>query len=316
MSVPFNISVVVPVLNEQGNIPTLIRALQSHVGPMVPSLEIILVDDGSTDDTWAVICAEAAAHAGVKGVRLSRNFGHQAALLAGVRHARGPLVVTMDGDMQHPPELIPEMGKRMQETGCDVVNTIRTNGADYGYFKRNSSKGYYRLLNALSDTHVPQGSADFRLMNHKATRAFLAFTEQGRFSRGLVSWMGFKQEFVSYDAPERKQGQTKFVRKRMLHLAIDGLISFTDRPLRLAFIAAFFCLLVGVTFGVYAVVQYFNDSTVPGWTSMVLLVLFTSGVNMLLLGIVGEYVARVLREVKARPLYFVTESTDNLEILD
>ncbi len=301
-----DISIVIPLFNEDEGIEQLVDDLQKVLN--MP-YELVLVDDGSDDNTWQIVCKLAALWGEVKGICLSRNFGHQTALIAGMEHASASRVITMDGDGQHPPSLIPVLLQKMDETGCDVVNTIRRSGSDVGYFKNRTSRGYYTLINRLSDTPVKPGAADFRLMNKKASKAFLSFQESTRFNRGLVGWMGFHQEFVEFDAPPRQSGATKYTRRKMFRFALDGITSFSTRPIRLAFYLGLTTVFLGVLYGGYVLYQHTQDQTVPGWTSTILVVLFTAGVNLIMLGIIGEYVGRILMEVKHRPRYFVSAYT-------
>ncbi len=222
-------SIVVPVFNEQDNIPALIGQLTAIMEKQLKPYELILVDDGSTDGTFDTILQLNAEDARVMGLSLSRNFGHQNALLAGLRHATGACVITMDGDLQHPPAVIEQLIEK-SEQGYDIVNTIRQDATATSTFKRATSRWYYRLLNHLAQQPIQPAAADFRLMNRRALEAFLRFQEKDRFTRGLVSWMGFKQAFVTYQAQPRQAGHSKYSLAKMLRLAVDGITSFSARP--------------------------------------------------------------------------------------
>jgi dolichol-phosphate mannosyltransferase len=266
------------------------------------------VDDGSADGTFEEISRLARNDSRVKGISLSRNFGHQVALLAGLNEAMGEQILMMDADGQHPPGLIPAMVGKLNE-GCDIVNTIREETKDSGLFKRTSSRLFYRVFNALSDIKINEDSSDFRIMTREALNAFLAMDEQNRFTRGMVSWMGFKQTTVSYIAPARRSGKSKYSLRRMLHFAFDGLTSFSSKPLRLSAFLGLFVLLMGIAYSLYAIVIHLIGKSNPGWTSLLITILVLGGTQLLILGIIGEYLARIFNESKKRPHYFISRRT-------
>ncbi|MBX2927225.1 MAG: glycosyltransferase family 2 protein [Saprospiraceae bacterium] len=303
------ISAVVPVFNEEGNTTALYRRLAPALSGISLHYEIIFVDDGSTDGTFASVKKLNAADRRVQGISFSRNFGHQTALLAGLRHASGRVTITLDGDLQHPPELIPALYAKHLE-GFDIVNTRRIDEAAAGLFKKLSSRLFYRLINYLADVRIEPAAADFRLMSRAATDAFLSIPERDRFTRGLVSWMGFRQAVVPYQAEARHSGKTKYSLRKMLRFGLNGITSFSSRPLRLSFYSGIFISLAGLAYSIYAVVQFFSGQTIPGWTSILVSLLIIGGVILINLGIIGEYIARIFNEVKARPLYFIKEQTD------
>lgn len=303
------ISAIVPVFNEEGNTTALHCRLAPALSGISPHYEIIFVDDGSTDGTFASIKKLHAEDPRVHGISFSRNFGHQTALLAGLRHASGRATVTLDGDLQHPPELIPALYAKHLE-GFDIVNTRRIDEAAAGLFKKYSSRLFYRLINYLADVRIEPAAADFRLMSRAATDAFLSIPERDRFTRGLVSWMGFRQAVIPYQAEARHSGKTKYSLRKMLRFGLNGITSFSSRPLRLSFYCGIFISLAGLAYSVYAVVQFFSGQTIPGWTSILVSLLIIGGVILINLGIIGEYIARIFNEVKARPLYFIKEQTD------
>jgi dolichol-phosphate mannosyltransferase len=251
----------------------------------------------------------AAADPHVKGISLSRNFGHQIALLAGLKHSTAPTVITMDGDMQHPPSLIPALLAE-QEKGFDVVNTIRVDTTGIGWTKNLSSKLFYKILQRLSDIQVKPGAADFRLMQRNVVDAFLQMPENDRFTRGMISWMGFRQSYINYHAPQRFAGKSKYTLRKMLHFAADAITSFSPKPLRISFYLGLMAILTGLVYAVYAIYRHFTGDTIPGWTSMLLVVLLLGGVQLLSLGIIGEYIARIYVQAKSRPLYFVKEKVN------
>jgi glycosyltransferase involved in cell wall biosynthesis len=303
------ISVVVPLLNEEGNIPMLYQTLLPVLEKITPDYEILFVDDGSKDGSFDRIQEISKQNDNVLGISLSRNFGHQIALTAGIEHACGELVVTMDADMQHPPEVILELYKKYQEGNYDIVNTLREETADSSTFKKISSNWFYKIINNLSDIHIEPSAADFRLMNRKTIDAFLKIKEKDRFTRGLISWMGFRQTSISYVAPARFSGKSKYSITKMFRFAADGITSFSAKPLRISFFAGLFSSFIGLLYAIYAVVKYFRNETIPGWTSILVCILIIGGIQLISIGIIGEYLARVFNEAKNRPLYLIKTYT-------
>lgn len=303
------LSVVLPVFNEGENLSALLGRIRPVLAGLDLSCEIVFVDDGSSDDTGEQIARFAVDDARIRLVQLSRNFGHQAALVAGLRHARGKAVITMDADLQHPPELIPQLVERWQ-AGHEIVQTVRREPVDVSALKRTGSRGFYRLLSMLTRLNVTPGATDFRLMSRPALDAFLAFGERCRFNRGLVHWIGFRYVEVPYDAQPRHAGRTKYSYRTMLRLAGDAVFSFSSWPLRLAGLAG---ALITLPAGVYLLfvlwARFFSPERVePGWSSILATVLILGGVNLLVLWILGEYVGRMYEEVKQRPIYIVRPS--------
>ncbi len=301
------ISVVVPVYNEQKNIPVLYDALRKVFDRLARPYEILFIDDGSTDASFRVIREISGQDGNIHGISFSRNFGHQAAILAGLERTTGELIITMDADLQHPPEVIPLLIDKHLE-GYQVVNTRRRD-KKASVFKRITSTLFYRLLNFFSDIRIPEASSDFRLMSRTALDAFLRFTERARFNRGLVGWMGFEQATLQYEAPERHSGTTKYSFRKMRVLAVDGITSFSTRPLRISTYLGLIVFLAGFIYAVYSLIQYARGNTIPGWTSLMTVVLVIGGIQLLSLGIIGEYLARVFNESKGRPLYFIKDQT-------
>ncbi len=302
------ISLVIPLLNEEGNINELLVRLKATLESLGKSWEIILVDDGSLDSTFQIIKTFASQDTRIIGISLSRNFGQQIALIAGLNEAQGELVITLDADLQHPPELIPKL-LEMQAEGYDIVNTKRMEHQGTGRFKRWSSSTFYALLNRLSDVKLEPGSADFRLFTRRALDAFLAFPEKDRFNRGLVVWMGFKQGILSYVAPPRTQGKTNYTLKRMMRLGLDGITAFSSKPLRISAYLGILTTLLGLLYVAYALVAFITGHTSPGWTSLIAVVVLLGGVQLLCMGIIGEYIARIYNESKNRPLFFIKDNT-------
>lgn len=300
------LSVVVPVYNEEENIPVFAgRVVPLLSGLRIP-FEVIFVDDGSHDGTARAVTAAATANPAIRLLRLSRNFGHQAALFAGLEAARGQAVVTMDGDLQHPPELIPQLVARWQ-AGVDVVQTIRRETAGLGVLRKASSDGFYRLLSAVSRIQVTPGAADFRLLSRVALDAFLACKERRRFNRGLVQWIGFSYEEIPYDAAPRHAGQTKYTLRKMLRLAGDAIFSFSTLPLRIAGLAGGLVSLLAAGYLLYVLyAKLFTTMPIElGWTSLQASVLIIGGVQLMVMWILGEYVGRLYEEVKQRPIYII-----------
>jgi glycosyltransferase involved in cell wall biosynthesis len=308
---PAEISLVIPMLNEEGNLPELVRRLKAIMDSTGKRWEMILVDDGSRDSTFQLIRQYAEEDPRICGLSLSRNFGQQVALVAGMHESKGRIVITLDADLQHPPELIPEMLK-MQAEGYDIVNTRRLEHQGTGRFKKWSSSGFYALLNRLSDVKLEPGSADFRLFTRKALDAFLSFPEKDRFNRGLVVWMGFRQGVVSYVAPPRTQGQTNYTFRKMVRLGLAGITSFSSKPLRIASYLGMITTLVGLLYLVYALIAFLTGHTSPGWTSMIAVIVLLGGVQLLCMGIIGEYISRIYNESKNRPLFFIKDHTREL----
>ncbi len=301
-----HISLVIPAYNEADNFENLYRELITVLESLDRSFEILFVDDGSSDNSFEIIKRLNQKDHRVKGLSLSRNFGHQVALVAGLENASGEVVVMMDADFQHPPELIKALYNKYQE-GYDIVNTRRVQTEGVLFFKRFTSWFYYKLINLLSDFRIEASSSDFRLMNRRAVEAFLQFQEKNRFNRGLISWMGFKQDVVEYKAPSRIHGRSKYTVRKMLSFGLDGVTSFSSKPLRISFYTGFLIFLAGIVYAIYVIINYFKGLTIPGWTSTILIILLIGGFQLLSLGIIGEYIARIYNESKSRPIYFLKD---------
>jgi dolichol-phosphate mannosyltransferase len=298
------LSVVVPVLDEEGCIDELAKRVSAAL-PGV-RLELLFVDDGSRDATPERIAALQQANPAVRTVRFTRCFGHQAALAAGLRYARGDVVVTMDGDLQHPPELLPEMLAAWRD-GHDVVHTVRRlpQGTRRSS-KERAGSAFYRLLNALARVPVVPAGADFRLLDRRVVDAFNTLEEHFVFLRGLIPWFGFRESLVEYEVAPRFAGRSKYRLRPMLRLAFDGLVSFSVLPLRVIGVLGVVTVAFGVVFGVFALLAHLTGRVeASGWTSLVVLVLVFGGVQLLSLGVVSEYVGRIYEEVKRRPRYVI-----------
>ena len=301
------LSVVVPVFNEEGNLAELHRRLAAVLPSVVDSWEIVFVDDGSRDRSWQLIRDLAAADPHVRGVRFSRNFGHQMAFAAGLDHARGDAVVIMDADLQDPPELIPELVARWRE-GHEVVYAVRTRREGETLFKKLTASVFYRLLRRITQVEIPVDTGDFRLMGRRALEAFRRLPERHRFTRGLVAWVGFSQVGVPYARAARKAGETNYPLRKMLRFAVDAITSFSHVPLQLATWLGFLTSLFAFAYIVVVVVLKFVGISWPGYTSLMAAILFLGGVQLVMIGLLGEYLGRVYDEVKGRPLYLVQDT--------
>lgn len=300
------LSIVVPCMNEQDVIPTLVDRLAVAIKPWRRDAEIVLVDDGSSDGTWEAI-QDACLHCpNLVGVRLSANRGHQVALTAGLEAAKGDRIMMLDADLQDPPELLSDM-MQMMDNGYDVVYGRRIERQGETIFKRATAYMFYRLLNTMSDVPIPRDTGDFRLVNRTTLDAVLAMPERSRFIRGMFAWAGFKQIGIEYTRAPRTTGETKYPLRAMLRFAIDAMTSFSTKPLRLATRLSFASLGVSALMAIYVAHSLIAYQTAPGWASVVLAVSFFSGVQLLTLGILGEYIGRLYVEAKNRPLYFVRE---------
>ena len=299
------ISIVIPVYNEAESVPHLLQRLSTVMAKPGFDYEIILVDDGSTDETAAVLKSSADRDEHVHALILSRNFGHQLALTAGLDHSRGDAVIVMDGDLQHPPELLPALIEKWQQ-GYDIVYTIREATLDAGWLKKWTSQSFYRLINALSTVPIQQNAADFRLMDRRAVDVLQSLRERFRFIRGMVSWIGFRQTAVRFQAEQRFAGESKYSFKKMVAFAIDAVVSFSALPLRLTFYLGFITSLLSFIYLLYTLyIKFFTRSALQGWTSLMVLILFLGGIQLIIMGIIGEYLGRIYEEVKNRPLYVV-----------
>jgi glycosyltransferase involved in cell wall biosynthesis len=300
------VSVVVPVLNERPDLPELLQRLRAVADLEAPyRFEFVFVDDGSTDGTGAALAAAAQADPRVKLLEFTRNFGHQVALTAGLTEARGDAIVTLDGDLQHPPELVHEF-LRAWERGAQVVLGVRQERGG-SWFKRKSADLFYALINRWSDVPVVPDAADFRLLSRRAADELLRLTERARFLRGLVGWLGYEPVLVPYAEAARQHGSTRYSLGRMLWLAADALTSFSAVPLRLSTLAGALTSAAAGAYGVYVILMRLlhPERLVSGWTSLVLTLLVLGGIQLFSLGIVGEYLYRIYDEVKGRPLYVV-----------
>ena len=317
-------AVIVPCFDEESTLPLTHRALSETMRKMIddgeisPDSFILYVDDGSHDHTWDVITSisdsgelscDDKTHISTEGIRLSRNFGHQYALLAGMEHVAGKCdtCVTIDADLQDDPTVIPDMIKAYKE-GAEVVYGVRSRRENDGWFKKHSAHAYYRLLNALGVDCV-YDHADYRLLGQRALSMLLEYKERNVFLRGIVPQLGFRQEKVYYRRGERKVGRSKYPVGKMLEFAADGVTSFSVTPVRMLFWLGLIFMAAALGVGIYVLIRYFNGETIEGWTSLILSIWFCTGILLLGMGILGEYVGKIYVEVKKRPRYKISETT-------
>jgi dolichol-phosphate mannosyltransferase len=302
------LSIIIPCYNEEVVLRTTYERLTKVLhGMSEQDYELIFVNDGSVDQTQLILNQLLKQDPHVRGLLLSRNFGHQIAVTAGLEQATGDAVVVIDADLQDPPEVIPEMVKRWRE-GNDVIYGIRRARDGESKFKLWTAKVFYRLINRLSDTKMPLDAGDFRLLDRKVVEVIKAMPERARFLRGMVSWAGFRQVSISYDRAARHAGDSKYPFRKMVHFAMDGIISFSLVPLKLAIWTGFLAIWIAVAGIIVAIVDRLLDNNlIRGWASLFVAVLFMAGVQLVSLGIIGEYLGRIYTEVKRRPLYVVQE---------
>lgn len=301
------ISVVVPCYNEEEVICETHQRLVKILKELTLNFEVIYVDDGSWDRTSELLCQLQMEHEFVRVLLLSRNFGHQFAVTAGIEHASGDAVVLIDADLQDPPEVIAQMVAKWHE-GYHVAYGVRTSRAGETAFKLWSAKAFYRLINRLSDINIPLDTGDFRLMDRKVVNALLAMPERDRFLRGMVSWVGFRQVAVPYERAERLAGTSKYPLWKMIRFAMDGILSFSLVPLQLAIWTGLIASGLSIAGIIYALIlRLFTQIWVPGWTLLFIAMLFMGGIQLIFLGVIGEYIGRIYRENKRRPFYFVRE---------
>jgi len=298
------ISIVVPCFNESKVINLFYAELKQVLQTLKDlEYEIIFVDDGSTDDTLAQLNETAEKDSCVRVCSLSRNFGHQIALTAGLDTAIGDAVIMMDADLQHPPALIPQMINKWRE-GYDIVSAVRNSTDGVSSFKKLTSRGFYFLLNLLSETPIPPGAADFNLLSCRVCRALRNMPERHRFLRGMTSWLGFKRAFLPYSAARRAAGESKYTVFKMLTLALDAIFSFSAAPLRIATKVGLTVTLLGFAYLMWILGRYFfTGDTVAGWASLIGVTLILGGFNLIFIGLIGQYLSRVFEEVKGRPMY-------------
>jgi glycosyltransferase involved in cell wall biosynthesis len=307
------LTIVIPIYNEVDNIAELFKRLERMRQDMLEKavIELIFVNDGSSDGSYEMLVRLSEQHKHVKIISFSRNFGHQIAITAGIDYASGGYVAVIDGDLQDPPELIEDMC-RVAAQGYDVVYGKRRNRKGETWFKKGSAALFYRILSYLCDVEIPVDSGDFRLMSRRAVDALKSLREQHRFVRGMVPWVGFKSTALDYDRDARYAGETKYPLRKMLGFAANAMLSFSKKPLTVATRLGAFTVLAGIIGGLYMLyLKLFTSIPVPGITAILVTMVIFGGVQILLIGVTGEYIGRIFDEVKRRPLYIV-EETRNL----
>jgi len=299
------ISIIIPAYNEEKNLPLIRNRIEETFLLLENYLyEIIFINDGSQDSTQKVLENLSSKYSEVKYIELSRNFGHQAALKAGIYYANSDAVISMDADLQHPPELIPQLIHEW-EKGYDIVYTIREYNKNISFFKKITSNFYYKLISSLSNFQFEKGTADFRLLDAKIVEELKQNNESDLFLRGLVKWMGFNQIGVKFTAGDRNDGNSKYTIRKMLHLALAGVTSFSVKPLYLATYIGFFFSLLSILYIPYVIFSFVKGTEISGWASLIMTVVFFGGLQLVILGIIGIYLGKVFKQVKNRPQFIV-----------
>ena len=304
----FKVSVIIPVFNEEGCLKIVAEKLLGVLSGYT-DFELLFIDDGSNDNSLAILKELHSTNKKINFLSFSRNFGHQNALRAGLMYASGNCIINMDGDMQHPPELIPELVNKWLE-GFDIVYTIRKDGSQTSILKRVTGWAFYKLMNSLSDISFEQGEADFRLLDRRAVMELRRFGENAIFFRGMVKWLGFRQAGIEYTPQERVWGTTRYSGKKMFSLALSGITGFSIKPLRISSLIGVVFALFSILYGFYSLyIKFFTDRSVEGWTSVFFMVTFIGGIQLIILGIIGEYLGNLFIESKKRPNYIISESS-------
>lgn len=298
------LSVVVPCYNEEDGLTELISRVTEVCSRLNTNFELILVDDGSKDSSWSIIEAASRTDQNIVGIKLSRNHGHQIALTAGLSQASGARILMLDADLQDPPELLSEMMEALDD-GADIAFGKRRKRAGESFFKKITAAYFYKIINSLTDGQIPRDTGDFRLVSRRALDTFLAMNERFRFVRGMFSWVGFDQRPIYYDRDARFAGETKYTVAKMVGFAIDAITSFSIVPLRLAAYVSFVAFIVSIITAIYVLGSAVFFSPAPGWASILLILSLFSAVQLLSLGIIGEYVGRLFVELKGRPLFII-----------
>ena len=303
-----DISVIIPVYNEEENIGLLYDRMKSVMSQIGASYELIFVNDGSRDNSILLVRELASQHKEVKFIDFSRNFGHQIAVTAGLDSANGDAIVIIDADLQDPPELIIEMYKKLRE-GYEVVYAKRKKRDGESFLKRLTARVFYRILAKITSIHIPIDTGDFRIIDRKIVNILKQMPEKNKYLRGQISWIGFNQTFVEYDRSERHSGETGYTYRKMMHFALDGITGFSDLPLKIVtyfgFIVSGFAFIVMI-YALYS--RFILKVYEPGWTSTILSILFIGGIQMIAIGIIGEYLSRMNNNIRDRPLYIVKDS--------
>jgi glycosyltransferase involved in cell wall biosynthesis len=308
----YKVSVIVPVYNEEGCISEvtgkLVKILSNYT-----DYEVLIIDDGSLDKTLTILKKLHSDNSRINFLSFSRNFGHQNALRAGTKYAVGDCIIMMDGDLQHPPELIPELIRKW-ESGFDIVYTIRKDMGNISFFKKFSSRFFYKIMNSISDINFEFGEADFRLIDKNAANELNNLNENAIFFRGMIKWLGFSQTSVEYIPGKRQWGKTKYSRNKMMSLALSGITSFSLKPLRISTLIGLATAFLSLLYGIYALyIKLFTDQSIEGWASVFFMVTFIGGIQLIMIGILGEYIGNIFIESKKRPHYIIREDSLNIK---
>ena len=302
------LSIIAPLLNEEENVYELYNRLKKVCQKINCSFEIILVDDGSTDNTLQVIEKISKEESELKYISFSRNFGHQAALFAGIQKSTGENIILIDGDLQDPPEEIENLWHKIYQ-GNDVVYAKRKIRKGESILKKSTAALFYRLLNSITSISIPVDTGDFRIINRNVANELLKMKDHSKFLRGEIAWLGFKESYIEYERESRKKGNSNFGYKKMLHFAIDGITGFSNFPLKFASISGILVSLISFVMIVYVLMaKYLWHQTITGWTSIMVTVLFLGGIQLLSIGIIGEYISRINDNVKQRQLYVIKKT--------
>lgn len=305
-----SIAIVIPSYNEATNIDVLIQALNETIQNINYTFKFIFVDDGSSDETVAVLKEKSKEHQHIFYLELSRNFGHQNALKAGIDLVKNDVdaIISMDGDMQHPPKIIPKLIQKWEE-GFEVVYTIREEDKKLGFIKNKTSNLFYGLMNKLSDIKFEPGTADFRLIDKKVAQVFSDFTENELFIRGIINWVGFKQFAIHYEPNERFSGKSKYTVGKMMRFAVQGITSFSTKPLSMAIILGISLSVMAFIFYIsYVLYSIYYGHVISGWASVITTVVFFGGLNLVVLGIIGVYIGKLFMQSKGRPNYLISST--------
>lgn len=304
-----DLSVVIPVYNEERVLDELVSRLKAACETITADFELIFVNDGSSDATLQVLKTHANSDHRIRYIAFSRNFGHQNAVMAGILRSRGDAVVLIDGDLQDPPEIIPEMYEKFKE-GCKVVYAKRVRRKGESLFKKATAGLFYRTLKRITSFDIPVDTGDFRIISREVVNHLVAMGESSRFLRGQIAWLGFKQTGIEYERQERKAGDTKYTLRKMLRFAMDGITSFSNFPLQIATFLGFLFSVIAFFIIIYALYSKFIlEEVVTGWTSIMISSMFIGGIQLLCIGIIGEYISRISADVKKRPSFIIEESS-------
>lgn len=298
------VSIVIPVYNEEQNIDFIAKEVLAVCHKLNYTFEFIFIDDGSRDATLEKIKLLNQKHPNIFNIELTKNFGHQNALKAGYDYATGDCIISMDGDMQHPPQLIALMLSHW-EKGFDIVSTQRTYPTSTSIFKQNGSNLFYKIINTLSDTKIEKGSSDFRLIDRSVANTLANITENGIFMRGLINWLGFKSTTIAFTANQRHAGVSKYPFKKMLKFAVEGITAFSVKPLYMAVYLGFTFSLLSLLYIPYVIYSFYSGIEVPGWASVIVTIVFFGGLQLIILGIIGTYIGKLFIQSKQRPNYIV-----------